>query len=110
MAVVFSPEPSQRLVGRVNKIGVDYIGILVHSLFNASIVSRASTIFVLKPLSKAADNMGKLTYDATEDVWTDADDPNVVAKLGTLVLFELVRCGRMTNRHASRYHAQLRPC
>lgn len=39
MAVVFSPDPSQRLVGRVNKIGVDYIGILVHSLFNASIVS-----------------------------------------------------------------------
>lgn len=54
--------------------------------------------------------MGKLRYDASADVWTHADDPNVVAKLGTLVLFELVRYGQITSRHASDAIAQLRPC
>lgn len=38
-AVVFSPEHSQRLIGRVNKVGVDYVGMLVYGLFNAAIVS-----------------------------------------------------------------------
>mmetsp|Transcript_11127 Transcript_11127/g.35341 ORF Transcript_11127/g.35341 Transcript_11127/m.35341 type:complete len:206 (-) Transcript_11127:70-687(-) len=74
-SIVFCPEPSQYLVGRVNKIGIDFVGLLVFGLFNASI---------------AAANLKKFDYDETHEWWAHTDDADLVVKLGTAVVFELL--------------------
>ncbi|KAJ8603092.1 hypothetical protein CTAYLR_006669 [Chrysophaeum taylorii] len=74
-ACVFCPEPSQHLVGRVTKVGADFVSLLVYGQFNASI---------------ASGNFGDVTYDEATDRWTRTDE-TVSVQLNTRILFELLR-------------------
>lgn len=72
-AILFSPVIDQVLVGKVNKIGVDYVGLLVHSLFNASIIQ---------------DDLGNsYSFDQSSESWRSSRDGDI--KLGTLLSFRL---------------------
>lgn len=67
--VVFSPIIGSRLVGVVNKIGVDHIGLLVFGVFNASVTKE----FMPK----------RAQYDDAENSWSIPD----VITVGTAVQF-----------------------
>ena len=57
---VFTPKIGLKLVGRVNKIGVDHVGLLVHDVFNASLA--------------ATDLPRDFVHNPAEDVWESAED------------------------------------
>jgi len=57
---VFAPEVGSKLVGRVNKIGVDHVGVLVHDVFNASLAAK--------------DLPRDFVHNPAEDVWESAED------------------------------------
>ena len=57
---VFTPKIGLKLVGRVNKIGVDHVGLLVHDVFNASLA--------------ASDLPRDFVHNPAEDVWESAED------------------------------------
>lgn len=57
---VFTPKVGSKLKGRVNKIGVDHVGLLVHDVFNASLT--------------AADLPRDFVHNPAEDVWESAED------------------------------------
>jgi DNA-directed RNA polymerase I subunit RPA43 len=50
-ARVFCPEPGRKLVGTVNKVGADFVGLLVMGVFNASVASAdISDEFIHNPI------------------------------------------------------------
>ena len=57
---VFTPKVGSKLVGRVNKIGVDHVGVLVHDVFNASLAAK--------------DLPRDFVHNPAEDVWESAED------------------------------------
>ena len=57
---VFTPKIGLKLIGRVNKIGVDHVGLLVHDVFNASLA--------------ATDLPRDFVHNPAEDVWESAED------------------------------------
>ena len=57
---VFAPKVGSKLVGRVNKIGVDHVGVLVHDVFNASLAAK--------------DLPRDFVHNPAEDVWESAED------------------------------------
>ena len=57
---VFTPKVGSKLRGRVNKIGVDHVGVLVHDVFNASLA--------------ATDLPRDFVHNPAEDVWESAED------------------------------------
>ena len=57
---VFTPKIGLKLVGRVNKIGVDHVGLLVHDVFNASLAAK--------------DLPRDFVHNPAEDVWESAED------------------------------------
>ncbi|KAI9013289.1 hypothetical protein BC832DRAFT_549276 [Gaertneriomyces semiglobifer] len=75
---VYSPDLNSNVVGVVNKVSPDHIGLLVHGVFNASI---------------PADNIrrGEFTWDEDTAGWrrTTGDD-DVVVKPGSILRFTVV--------------------
>ena len=53
-ARVFCPEPGRKLVGTVNKVGADFVGLLVMGVFNASVASAdISDEFIHNPIDQS---------------------------------------------------------
>ena len=53
-ARVFCPEPGRKLLGKVNKVGADFVGLLVMGVFNASVASAdISDEFIHNPIDQS---------------------------------------------------------
>ena len=72
-ATIFSPLKDCVIPGRVNAIAPNYVGLLVHGYFNASI---------------AAAELRPLAFNATDACWRNGDQK---LEVGTLVRFRLTR-------------------
>jgi DNA-directed RNA polymerase I subunit RPA43 len=83
-ATVFCPKVGARLIGAVSKIGADFIALLVHGVFNASIPREQIPPALLK-------------YDPTRNAWCFRDDSSAPIVTGSVIAFTVERLETVNN-------------
>jgi len=74
--LVFSPKIGTNLIGVVNQVGVDHVGLLVYGLFNGSIgATNIPTEFV---------------HDEPQSRWRSTRDPELFISIGQQLRFHLI--------------------
>jgi DNA-directed RNA polymerase I subunit RPA43 len=74
-AICFVPTIGSPLVGKVNLVGADHLGLLVLGVFNASI---------------SRDNIGSFAFNSSEESWQHLGDASIEIKVDSYIRFTAI--------------------